>query len=107
MVGEPAPDDSSALVIHGLYDDDETRARRKAWRKHVSNTHTHSHTLTHTCTSVHSGCLKANIHLGNFVSGNRNIQCMVGVIQTKLPSVCWPYVSISDALISSLSSLML
>ena len=38
MVGEPVPDDSSTLVHHGLYDDDETRARRLAWRKHVSST---------------------------------------------------------------------
>ena len=36
MVGEPVPDDSSTLVHHGLYDDDETRARRLAWSRHVS-----------------------------------------------------------------------
>lgn len=37
LLGEPAPDDSSTLIHHGLYDDDETRARRQAWRKHVSS----------------------------------------------------------------------
>ena len=37
LLGASAPDDSSALVQHGLYDDDETRTPRRASRKHVSS----------------------------------------------------------------------
>ena len=35
-LGEPTPNDSSTLVHYGLYDDEETRARRRAWRRYVS-----------------------------------------------------------------------
>ena len=38
LLGDSAPDTSSSMAHHGLYEDDETRARRQAWRRHVSFT---------------------------------------------------------------------